>query len=81
MDHRKKTQKLCSECGVVISGTYYNHDDGKVRGKHIFFVFMFGLKVFCASCQEEHRKKTQKICSECREVIRGTYYTHDDDKV
>ena len=39
-EHRNKTQKLCSECGVVISGIYYNHDDGKVkREKNLVFMF------------------------------------------
>ena len=65
MDHRKKTQKLCSECGVVISGTYYNHDDGKVKREKYFFCFYVLIEgVLCVlpgGTQEENTKDLQRV--------------------
>ena len=83
-DYRKKTEKLCMDCGEVINGTYYPHSNGKVEKKNSLYparrcgCFM---KVFCVPCHEEYKKKTRKLCSTCGEVISGTYYTRDNGKV
>jgi len=77
----------CGRCGEKIVGdcllsgdTHYHHHCMKcavceegLRGT--YFTYMDQL--ICEKCYRE----TQKQCSECGEMIGGTYYTLDNDKI
>jgi len=86
-DCYKEPSKECGRCGEKIVGdcllsgnTHYHHHCMKcavceegLRGT--YFTYMDQL--ICEKCYRE----TQKQCSECGEMIAGTYYTLDNDKI